>query len=297
MDNHTCPFCGSSQMRLHHPAVWNRPESKVYQCEQCELIYLFPAMSEGEEKAFYLNYNRHVMTRLENGDLSIGAQFEAALQEGRRRISAVTPFLNPSMRVLEIGSATGAFLFLLRDEVQEVLGVEPSRAHAAHMDSLGIPHVADISDLSMVQRDRFDGIALFHVLEHIRDPLSYLTLLREHHLVPGGFLWIEVPNVDDALLSLYECTPFADFYYQAMHHYYFSARTLSSLTERAGFTTIELIPVQRYDLSNHLHWLHQGKPGGAGKYRDIFPESLDAAYADCLKERFLCDTILGVFRS
>lgn len=96
---------------------------------------------------------------------------------------------------------------------------------------------------------------------------------------------------------MYKCEPFEQFYYQSMHHYYFSAKTLRTITEAAGFKTVELIPIQRYDLSNHMCWLHYGKPGGTGKYNSVFPEPLDTAYAECLKQRFLCDTILGIFRT
>jgi len=82
-----------------------------------------------------------------------------------------------------------------------------------------------------------------------------------------------------------------------MHRCYFSPETLSAVVEAAGFKTVELIPVQRYDLSNHMYWLQYGKPGGTGKYHQIFSKSLDAEYAECLKEHWLCDTIFGIFKS
>jgi 2-polyprenyl-3-methyl-5-hydroxy-6-metoxy-1,4-benzoquinol methylase len=254
-------------------------------------------LSEEEEKAFYCNYNEHVKSRLVNPKESMEDQFEASLPEAGRRVSTIRDYLNSSMSILEIGSATGAFLHLIRGDVREVLGIEPSIAHATYMSSLGIPNVLEIAMLNMNNRDRFDGIALFHVFEHIRNPLSFLQTLRKKYLTKEGVLWVEVPNVDDALLTLYQCKPFAQFYYQAMHHYYYSAKTLQDVTYKAGFKTKELIPIQRYDLSNHLYWLQHGKPGGAGKYSAIFSQSLNAAYTSCLKEHFLCDTLLGIFQT
>jgi len=293
MDKNVCPFCGSSQLLLHNPTVWNRPDIQVYRCEKCDLVYLHPMITEKEEKAFYANYDEHVKARLDSPQKLL----DAALPEAERRLSYIRGLIHSKMRVLEIGSATGAFLNLIRDDVREVLGVEPSTAHASHMASLGLSYVSDIDELNMVKREKFDGVAMFHVFEHIRDPLTYLKALRKTYLTKGGLLWVEVPNVEDALLALYKCEPFAKFYYQPMHHYYFSAKTLRSVTKSAGFKTVELIPIQRYDLSNHMYWLQYGKPGGTGKYSSIFPESLDAAYAECLKQRFLCDTILGIFRT
>lgn len=297
MSNNTCPFCTSSQVYVHHPTVWKRSDIHVYHCERCDLVYLFPMFSEEEEKAFYCNYNEHVKSRLVNAKETMSDQFEASLPEAERRVSSIRSYLNSSMSILEIGSATGAFLQLIRGDVREVLGIEPSNAHANHMSSLDIPYVSEIAMLNMENRDRFDGIALFHVFEHIRNPLSFLQTLRQKYLIEKGLLWVEVPNVDDALLTLYQCKPFAQFYYQAMHHYYYSAKTLQAVMHKTGFETKELIPVQRYDLSNHLYWLQHGKPGGTGKYSTVFPQSLNSAYTGCLKEHFLCDTLLGIFQA
>jgi len=292
MNKNVCPFCGSSQLLLHNPTVWNRPDIQVYRCEKCDLAYLYPMITEEEEKAFYANYDEHVKARLDDPQKLL----DDALPEAERRLSHIHGLIHSKMRILEIGSATGAFLNLIKDDVREVLGVEPSMAHADYMTSLGISHVSDIDELNMKSREKFDCAAMFHVFEHIRDPLAYLKVLREKYLTEKGFLWIEVPNVEDALLTLYKCEQFEKYYYQPMHHYYYSAKTLSTISNAAGFNTVELIPVQRYDLSNHMYWLRYGKPGGAGKYSNIFPESLDAAYAESLKQHFLCDTILGIFQ-
>lgn len=296
MNKNACPFCGSTQAHLYNPTVWDRPDMQVYQCESCDLVYLFPMMTEEEEKTFYANYNEYLRARDAGPKKSIKAQFEVALSEAERRVSYIRDTIHSKMRILEIGSSTGAFSKLIKDYVFEVLGVEPCVAHATYMTALGLPHVADIDKLNMRKRERFDGVAMFHVLEHIRDPLFYLKNLREKYLA-GGYLWVEVPNVKDALLTFYRCEQFVKFYCQSTHCCYFSPETLRVMTEAAGFKTVELIPVQRYDLSNHMCWLQYGKPGGTGKYNQFFSKSLNAAYAECLKEHWLCDTIFGIFQS
>jgi 2-polyprenyl-3-methyl-5-hydroxy-6-metoxy-1,4-benzoquinol methylase len=44
-------------------------------------------------------------------------------------------------------------------------------------------------------KESFDGITLRHVIEHVHDPLA---VLRQCHalLKPGGWIWIETPNID-----------------------------------------------------------------------------------------------------
>ena len=63
MNKNVCPFCGSSQVHLHNPTVWDRPDIQVYKCKNCDLVYLFPMMTEEEEKAFYANYNEYLKVR------------------------------------------------------------------------------------------------------------------------------------------------------------------------------------------------------------------------------------------
>ena len=52
--------------------------------------------------------------------------------------------------------------------------------------------------------------------------------------------------------------------------------------------------MQRYDISNHIHWLRLGKPGGLGAYTDLLDEGVNAEYARALRERWLCDTVMAV---
>ena len=60
--------------------------------------------------------------------------------------------------------------------------------------------------------------------------------------------------------------------------------------------TFELFPEQRYDISNHMTWMLDGKPGGLGRYKDIFGEELDRLYKERLKKNWLCDTLVAVVR-
>ena len=75
--------------------------------------------SEEEEKTFYCNYNEHVIYRLVNAKETMRDQFEASLPEAGRRFSAIRSYLNSSMSILEIGSATRSFLHLIRGDVRD----------------------------------------------------------------------------------------------------------------------------------------------------------------------------------
>jgi len=52
-----------------------------------------------------------------------------------------------------------------------------------------------LDDLGQADGGRFDLVSMAHVLEHIPNPVEYLSDLRERYLTPDGWLLIEVPNL------------------------------------------------------------------------------------------------------
>lgn len=250
-------------------------------------------MEEEEERRFYANYANHLQDRGMVGGDSAEKLYETTMPDAIDRVTTVRPYLNSDMRMVEIGASAGAFCGAARDHVAKVVGVEPSPEHAAHLMGLGIKVVPYLDELD--PSEKFGAAAFFHVLEHMRKPVQFLRDIR-NLLQPNGYVFVEVPNVQDALLSVYQHQKFAEFYYQTMHCIYFSPKTLEDAFKAAGFSTVELIPKQRYDLSNHMTWLQTGNPGGMGRFSEVFTPELENAYASNLKERWVCDTIFGVFR-
>jgi SAM-dependent methyltransferase len=285
-----CRLCGSSDATLVSATVSEAPESAVYSCSGCGIVYVFPIMSEVEEASFYARQFEEYMARRSGpGWKSPETHFESYRPEGERRVPLVIPHVRPGDALLEIGSSTGFFLEAIRERVATVTGVEPSEAYRAYASSRGIETVEDLEGLGA---RRFDVIALYYVVEHLRDPVGYAASMRGR-LNKGGRLLIEVPNVDDALLSLYRIPAFSDFYWQRAHYHNFSRHTLRSVLERAGYR-VNTFPVQRYDLSNHLVWMKEGKPGGAGRYAGVLGEEVDAAYRRTLMAQWICDTVFAV---
>jgi SAM-dependent methyltransferase len=173
-----------------------------------------------------------------------------------------------------------------------VSGVEPGLQHAAWArEKFGFPVVNRLADL---ERGQFDVIALFHTLEHFRDPVAYIRELKTY-LAPRGCFAVEVPNVDDALISVYKVPRFPEFYFQRAHLYYFSPDTLRRTFALAGGSA-EVVGVQRYDLSNHMRWMLTGEPGGQSAYASIFPRSVNLAYSEALIDAGYADTLWAVAR-
>ncbi|MBI4662353.1 MAG: class I SAM-dependent methyltransferase [Verrucomicrobia bacterium] len=286
-----CPLCRAEKSHKLVATVWKAPEASVYQCASCRIVYLHPIMTPEEERLFYeADFTRYMAGRGQEGQRNAEDNFAKNRGEAERRHDQLRPWLRKESRVLEIGSATGFLLEALRREGASVTGVEPGPEYRAYACERGLQTYASMAEVSL---ETFDLILAYYVLEHLRDPVGYLKDLRRR-LAPGGAVALEVPNVEDALAWFYQLAAFDRFYWQKAHYFYYSRMTLRAVLERAGFARVSIFPVQRYDFSNHLHWLLKGEPGGKGKYSDIFDEKLDREYSECLKRHWLCDTLFAI---
>jgi len=280
----SCYLCGSTKCsRIHDNIRYDLPP-RPFRCDQCGFVFLYPRMTPETEKEFYENTYRSVYDNQNAKSL-----WEASLPEAKRRVSRFMDLYSPDMRLLEIGCASGYFLSEVKEHVKSVTGVELTKDFVKYARGRGL----DVREsLDQIPDNSCDLIFMFHVLEHIVDPIHFLKELKKK-LPENGKLIIEVPNVEDVLVSVYKIKEHLDFYWEIAHNYYFSKHSLACVLDRAGYQA-EIFPLQRYDLSNHMYWMQYGKPGGQGYYNSIFTPTLRAEYENCLKDRFICDTIYAV---
>lgn len=194
--------------------------------------------------------------------------------------------------VLDIGCGSGGFLLKIKKIAKAVAGVEPEASLGSHFCQQGLSVHPDISEISP---DFPDLITMFHVLEHLPDPINFLKILREKFfsITSGRRLIIEVPSASDALITLYDNAEFKNFTYWGCHLFLFTEKTLKSVAEKAGFHVAGMYQIQRYPLANHLYWLAQGRPGGQHVW-DFFNKSdLNVEYEKILGKQKICDTILA----
>lgn len=284
-----CPNCKSSETKLFHDKVWSTEDGKVYQCLDCDLLFIHPMMNEEEEAAFYENYNNHVKQRGAVDEASNISFHEKSLVIANERLSVISSFFSDQYKVLEVGSSTGAFLSLLPEHHTFACELNDENRRASEKFITG----ASYSSIESISEDSFDVICLFHVFEHFRDPMAFLqrcaALLSEQ-----GIVIIEVPCANDPLISLYDCKEFKDFVFQPMHPMVYSEKSLDYVFEKSGFIKTKVIYYQRYGLANHLSWFKNKKPGGDRILESFF--SCCAEYKTVLESRKKTDTIFYIAR-
>jgi SAM-dependent methyltransferase len=135
-------------------------------------------------------------------------------------------------------------------------------------------------------------VTLFHVFEHLDDPLASLRLIGRA-LRPGGRLVVEVPHARDFLLSFADLDAFKQFTFWSEHLILHTRRSLEVFLRAAGFVDVIVEGFQRYPLANHLHWLAKGQPGGQHHWAPLLDADVDRAYAAMLARLDVTDTLIA----
>jgi len=297
-----CCLCkaGPDQQHVVTRHVYGGKRSQAfYHCEICDVNYLFPQLSPEEEVKFYAaEFSKFMTSRA--GSQAGWEQPEQHVAANdwmqRRRMEYMRPRLPKTGKVLEIGCASGFMLYALAEEGYACVGVEPSGVFGEFVRSKGLDCFDSFEDLraSPRHRDGFDVIVHAYVMEHIADPYSFLKGQLEM-LKPNGSLFIEIPNAADALLTIYDVLKFERFYWHVGHHWYFTRKSLEYLLGKIGLS-YNIILDQRYDLSNHMVWALEGKPGGMSRFSHLFGEEIENQYRQALLECGHCDTLIGVIK-
>jgi 2-polyprenyl-3-methyl-5-hydroxy-6-metoxy-1,4-benzoquinol methylase len=148
-------------------------------------------------------------------------------RKNARYLRNLAGFVRPPARLLEVGVGDGSLLAAARREGFEVMGCDLSPAIARHVESkYGI--CVHCGLLETMPAEQFDAVFLNHVVEHVEDPVHFLSTVRRL-LAPNGVIHIAVPNIDCWEAALPGWNAYANY-----HMTYFSERTLPLVLQRAG---------------------------------------------------------------
>lgn len=256
---------------------------EVRECTQCGLVYL--------SSASHISPRHYEESGMHGGDVpDIDAWLKETQDDDSRRFEFLKEKITNKI-VLDFGCGAGGFLERAATSVKDVSGVELEVALQPSYASRGL-NVYENLELAKESGNRWDVITAFHVVEHLHEPAQILGALAEL-LSDGGEIIVEVPNSEDALLTLYQNKAFQNFTYWSQHLYLLNASTMNALVRKAGLQLNWVKHVQRYSLSNHLHWLAKGEPGGHKKWPFLSSSSLDHQYESQLATLGVTDTIIA----
>jgi len=195
------------------------------------LIYVDPVPFENTEEFYKTDYRKSYKGVHSPKPKHVYRAAKVAM----RRFLLLSSYLSTGAQCLDAGSSSGEFVYFLKNKGFDAQGVEANIPYAEYSQAeLGI--AVSISPFSEYQTEqKFDLITMFHVLEHLENPVRDLSYLGGF-LKPGGKLVIEVPNI------LYPNMAFSHKWHPG-HLFSFSDKTLSLLLAKAGFKTISCSPI------------------------------------------------------
>jgi SAM-dependent methyltransferase len=232
-----CPVCGATKSKtLYHQSFEQLSGArllagyKVAICLRCGAGFAADIPDQHTFDEYYRDLSKYDYADQWN---AAPPDAEERFQEAAKVIRDYIP--SADSRVLEIGSASGQLLRVLRDlGYRNLLGADPSPGCVRAAQALyGIPGlVGTVFDLPQPETP-YDFLILIGVMEHIRDLDRAVGRLRGL-LAEGGRVYLEVPDASRYLARV--DAPFQEF--SVEHINFFSRASLANLMQMRGFRMI-----------------------------------------------------------
>lgn len=154
-----------------------------------------------------------------------------------KKMRLIRGYSNGEMSLLDIGTGTGDFLIKASTKNWRAEGVEPNTFARTKAKEKGL---SIAPSLDMVTSKKFQIITLWHVLEHIPNLDTQITLI-EKLLNDNGTLIVAVPNYKSYDASYYG-THWAA-YDAPRHIWHFSQKSISTLFQPYGLKVVKILPM------------------------------------------------------
>jgi SAM-dependent methyltransferase len=162
--------------------------------------------------------------------------------------------------IADVGCAAGSFLDHLGNLPKMGLAIEPCREYHEMLRQRGYKVYASVKEAAANHAGSVEVTFSFSTIEHVDDPLAFLTGIRQL-VAPSGLLLVSTPNRRDILMDLLG-DDYRRVFYRTVHRWYFDMVSLTGLVERAGFEVVNRRCLQRFGISNALCWLRDRRPSG-----------------------------------
>lgn len=248
-----CFLCGKKINKIIATKTRDDENRNVYYCEKCELGMIDGAKSEEGLKNFYKKEYRKKFKPKINEKTNPQKLFDTYSPFQQNRINLIKKYLKKNKRLLEIGCSSGMFLYQIKKYVKEIVGVDYDLESAKFAsDKCNCPVFTDEIKKTSLKKKSFDIICAFQTLEHLKNPHNFLTTIIQY-LRPGGIIYLEVPNLKDALIYAYDLPYHYNFYFHSAHLWYFTDKSLKKICDKVNLKG-KIYFSQDYNFLNHMNW-------------------------------------------
>lgn len=242
--NISCPVCGDTPHEIVYKP-WNVIDdpSQLYgaasgvpgtqfivQCSSCNMIYENPRYPDDVILQAYMSSN-------EEGHDS---QYPLRVESFYKSLKSLKKHIpKAGARVLDIGTAGGAFLDAANKFGYEYIGIEPSIYLVEQGKKRGLNIVQGTIFEHPFEDESFDMICLWDVIEHLTDPKGALLKVKPL-LKENGVLLINYPDIGTWQAKI---AGRHFWWILSVHLHHFTRETISKICENTGYNGIYF---QRY---------------------------------------------------
>ncbi|MFT4153765.1 class I SAM-dependent methyltransferase [Parafilimonas sp.] len=238
-----CPACSGANIAYALKAkdeTVSREYFEVWQCNDCTLRFTQDVPGEESIGRYYQsseyishsNTSKGVVNKLYHAVRSITLQTKRKLAEKSSGVK--------KGHLLDVGAGTGAFASAMKSAGWHVTGLEPDETARANAEKDFNITLQPTGNLFSLNRQSFDVITLWHVLEHVHRLHDYLSMFHAL-LKPGGALIIAVPNYTSYDAAIYNNNWAA--YDVPRHLYHFSPASMQWLLNAHQFSLADKKPM------------------------------------------------------
>lgn len=227
-----CPVCACIDKKVLQTIVMKVPEDyhlpesyDVVVCNKCGLVYADTAASMEDYDWYYTHCNFY-------GDDSK----DDHVQRFKMVENLLDKYVSKEAVLLEMGAGNGRFGKELKEHgYVHITGTDPSEESVKRLQENGIAsYVANIySEVPMEENEKYDGIFLFEVAEHLLIPGKGIENVRKM-LKKDGIFMISIPDYS----QIGEERSSIPNYFNLEHINYFSEKTLDYLLALNGMERI-----------------------------------------------------------
>lgn len=291
-----CILCNSNTYMIENHTIRKTVDAdkyKIVKCCNCCHIQLYP--NQYDMKAYYDNDNQ-VKEILQVNDRKYEHYIEMLKNQAVQRLNILESNYhfdtNTLTNVIDIGGGTCEFghLFIQKYDNVNISILEPGITRISK-DKEKITYINSFfdNDFSNDNKEKYDIVTCFHVLEHTIHPIEFVKHLYQL-LKPNGLLYVEVPNQNHELILK------SDYYkdnvwYCKAHISYFTVNTLKYILEQLNITKYSFHSCQRYDYENYIHWITHNKPQTVSSYYNGIPKTIEESkWIDQISEEMTSDS-------
>ncbi len=192
----------------------------IYKCQRCTLLQI---PKKFEPKSTY--YEDYLIDRKHS------CYFNKYQEKAAKDF--ITRFKLKNKNLLEVGCGDGYFAEQLKKEGAIVTGIDPSESACYSTRKKGIQVICGYINKTLKLNSKFHAFTLCQVLEHIRNPQEFLSIIREN-MYSNGYGFIEVPSLTKTIGE----KRFFDFFPD--HVAYYNAASLSRVLKLSGFDVLDI---------------------------------------------------------